>query len=58
MTLIFFRPTADEKTFTVIFHAMLSNKFKSDDFVQVVIRGDEPVFHGWNKGGEPVIVEE
>ena len=52
----FFRSSDDEKTdsektFTVIFHAMLSNKFKWDDYTQVEIRGSEPVFNGWKNTG-------
>ena len=43
----------DEKkeTITVVFHAILSDKFKLDDVTKIVIRGEDPVFEGWDKGG-------
>lgn len=48
----------DEKTFTVIFHAILSAKFKMDDDTSwIVIRGEEPVFNGWKKGGKRVTIQ-
>ncbi|CAB4014622.1 Hypothetical predicted protein, partial [Paramuricea clavata] len=44
-----------QNTLTVVFHAILSNKFKLEDGTKIVIRGDEPLFAGgWNKGGVPV----
>lgn len=47
----------DEETFTVIFHAILSDKFKMDDGQScIVIRGEKPVFGGWDHGGEPVTI--
>ena len=49
--------TDDEKTFTIVFHAMLSNKFKLDDYTQFEIRGEKPVFNGWGKSGKQVIPE-
>jgi hypothetical protein len=49
---------ADEKTLTVVFHAILSTKFSLDDVMKVVIRGDQPVFaDDWNEGGVPVTTE-
>ena len=39
---------------TVVFHAILSDKFELEDLKIVVIRGEDPVFGGWNKGGIPV----
>ena len=53
-TNILFRSSDDKKTFTVIFHAMLSNKFKLVDNTQIEIRGQPPVFDGWKKSGKPV----
>ena len=38
----------DEETFTVVFHALLSDKFKWDENKKIIIRGEEPVFYGWN----------
>ena len=48
----------DEKneTITVVFHAILSDKFKLDDITKIVIRGEDPVFEGWSKGG--VVLEK
>lgn len=40
-----------QETITVIFHAILSDKFKLDDMPKIVIRGEDPVFKGWNKDG-------
>ena len=59
--LLIFRKTTsnyDEKTLTVVFHAILSDKFKFDGEMRILIRGDEPVFGGWNKGGIPVKTEK
>ena len=49
----------DEKeTLTVVFHAILSDKFgKLDDGTKIVIRGEDPVFNGWNKGGVALVTE-
>jgi hypothetical protein len=48
---------ADEKTLTVVFHAILSKKFKLDGGT-VVIRGGQPVFaDGWSNGGVPITTE-
>ena len=46
--------TNNEKTLTVVFHAILSDKFEVDDETRIVIRGDLPVFGGWDDGGVPV----
>ena len=44
------------ETITVVFHAILSEKFgKLDGGTKIVIRGDEPVFEGWNKGGVSLV---
>ena len=55
-----FRSSAktDEKVLTVVFHAILSDKFKFDDEMRIVIRGDKPVFGGWNEGGILVKTEK
>lgn len=45
-----------KETITVVFHAILSDKFKLDDVTKIVIRGEDPVFEGWNKGG--VVLEK
>ena len=45
-----------QETIKVIFHAILSDKFELDDATKIVIRGVEPVFEGWNKGG--VVIEK
>jgi hypothetical protein len=42
---------ASNKCLTVIFHAILSDKFKLEEGTKIVIRGEEPVFDGWHKGG-------
>lgn len=47
-----------EKVLTIVFHAILSDKFKFDDEMRIVIRGDEPVFGGWDKGGIPLETEK
>ena len=51
----------DEKMMKVVFIAMLSNNFQkdyNDGAKKIVIRGEEPIFTGWNKGqGEAVTVE-
>lgn len=44
------------ETIKVIFHAILSDKFNLDDATKIVIRGEDPVFEGWNKGG--VVIEK
>ena len=45
-----------EETITVVFHAILSEKFgKLDDETRIVIRGEGPVFEGWNKGGVALV---
>ena len=49
---------ADGETLTVVFHAILSKKFELDDGTTIVIRGDEPVFTGWEEGGVPIDAEE
>ena len=41
----------DEKTLTVVFHAILSDNFPMGKDSKLVIRGDEPIFDGWNKHG-------
>ena len=43
-----------EASLTVVFHAMLSDKFKKEDGTEIVIRGEDPVFYGWNNGGVPI----
>ena len=44
------RNSDDKKeTLTVVFHAILSDKFDFDDETKVVIRGQDPVFHGWEE---------
>ena len=48
----------DEKNFTVYFHAILSDKFKFEDGMQIVIRGKKPVFGGWDEGGVSVATEK
>jgi hypothetical protein len=49
---------AGEKTLTVVFHAILSKKFKLDGGTKVVIRGDQPIFaDDWNEGGVPITTE-
>ena len=50
--------TVPEITMTVVFHAILSDKFELNGIKDVVIRGQEPVFFGWNKGGIPVVTEK
>ena len=47
---------SQQETITVIFHAIVSEKFKLDDVTKFVIRGEDPVFKGWNKDG--VVLEE
>ena len=42
---------ADEKSLIVVFHAILSNKFDWDNDTKIVIRGQAPVFYGWDKDG-------
>ena len=39
---------AGEATLTVVFHAVISDKFKMDEQTKIVIRGEEPIFHGWS----------
>jgi hypothetical protein len=41
---------ANDKCLTVVFHAILSDKFKLNEGTKIVIRGDEPVFGGWKNG--------
>lgn len=48
----------DTKKLTVVFYAILSDKFDFDDKSKIVIRGQEPVFLGWNKGGVPLKTEK
>jgi hypothetical protein len=36
------------KTLIVVFHAILSDKFELDNDTKIVIRGEEPVFNGWD----------
>lgn len=45
--------------FTVVFHAILSDKLKvdNDGKSRIVIRGVEPVFDGWNEGGKHVTIQ-
>ena len=38
-----------------MFHAMLSDRFKLDDQTKIVIRGDKPVFGGWDQGDVPLM---
>ncbi len=45
---------SDHDTLTVVFHAILSNEFKWDDDSKVVIRGQEPIFPGWNSDSDGV----
>jgi hypothetical protein len=40
---------ADEKSIVVVFHAILSDKYKFDSNTKIVIRGEEPFFDGWEK---------
>jgi hypothetical protein len=49
---------ADEKSITVVFHAILSNKCKLENDMKIVIRGGEPVFNGWNKDGVHINTEK
>ncbi|CAB4021187.1 Hypothetical predicted protein [Paramuricea clavata] len=49
--------SVDEQSLTVVFHAILSDKFKLDEGMNIVIRGDSPVFDGWNKGGVDVTTQ-
>ena len=45
-----------EETITVVFHAILSEKFgKLDDGTKIVIRGQGPIFEGWDKGGVALV---
>jgi hypothetical protein len=47
-----------QKTLTVVFHAILSNKFKRDDDTKIVIRGQQPIFaDGWKEGGVRITTE-
>lgn len=38
----------NEEYLTVVFHAILSEKFKKGREGRVVISGDDPIFNGWN----------
>ena len=48
----------EERTITVVFHAILSDKFAMGNDSKLVIRGDEPIFGGWNKHGIHVQFEQ
>lgn len=38
-----------DKGITIVFHAILSGKFKRDkDNMHIFIRGDRPIFDGWD----------
>ena len=41
--------TGPETYLTVVFHAILSAKFKPDKDTRVFIQGECPIFWGWNK---------
>ena len=58
--LYIFRSSTDignEATLTVVFHAILSDKFDLDEGTKIVIRGEEPVFDDWNKDGVTLKME-
>jgi hypothetical protein len=48
----------DDKSLTVVFHAILSDKFQWDKDTQIVIRGEEPLFYGWNQDSVYVSTKE
>ena len=50
--------SGDEAELTVVFHIMVSDKFNMEDKTEIVIRGEDPVFDGWNKDCVRVKVEE
>ena len=53
-----FRSGDEKETLTVVFHAILSEKFgKLDDGAKIVIRGEPPVFEGWNKDSVVFVTE-
>ena len=53
-----FRSGDEKETLTVVFHAILSEKFgKLDDGTKIVIRGESPVFEGWNKDSVVFVTE-
>ena len=58
--MILFRDTGNktvtEEKFTVVFHAILSEKMPCNKKMAVVIRGENPVFDGWDEGGKVVNV--
>lgn len=37
-----------DKGITIVFHAILAGKFKGSTDVNIFIRGDHPIFHGWD----------
>ncbi len=49
---------SDHDTLTVVFHAILSDKFKWDDSCTVVIRGEKPIFRGWDSDGVHMSAEK
>lgn len=53
-----FRSGDEKETLTVVFHAILSEKFgKLDDGTKIVIRGENPVFDGWSKDSVTVVID-
>ena len=52
-----FRSGDEKETLTVVFHAILSEKFGKLDGTKIVIRGEPPVFEDWDKDSVVVVTE-
>jgi hypothetical protein len=49
----------NEKTLTIVFHAILSKNFTVHEGEKIVIRGENPIFAGgWERSIVPVTIEE